>query len=60
MKRTQSFKGEKYTLHIISYNDKHKIRWSDNQINESIGTVLLQADELTVDEMVKLIKKNKK
>ena len=60
MKRTQNFKGEKYTLHIFSYNDKHKIRWSDNQINESIGTVLLQADELTVDKMVKLIKKDNK
>ena len=56
MLQVQHFNGEKYTLHIYSYNGKHKIRWSDNQINAAIGTVCLQADILSVDELVKLIK----
>lgn len=61
MIKTFSTKGKKYTLHIKDATEvggKNIVRWSENDLNRKIGVTVLMPEELTVDELVNLVRKH--
>ncbi len=58
MIKTISVKGDKYSLHFkdaTPVGGKHMVRWSRNEIDDTMDIGVLMPQELTIDQLVELI-----